>query len=326
MYKKKQFHTPRIVISKCLNFDHCRFNGDVIKDEFLLRLWEYVDYVPVCPEVAIGLGTPRLPVRLYDDNGVIRMYQPGNDLDVTDKMNQFSKKFLTNLWEVDGFVMKNRSPSCGTVWVKVYDKKDVSSASHAKSYGLFSARIDRMYSGYPLEEEGRLKNLLLREEFLTKIFLFAHLRDLFGNLSMKRLIDFHTCHKFFFLSYGHNFLQSLWNIVANHEDFSCEKVYELYGKKLREGLAKNRTKNNIINTLLHIFWYFKKYNTPQERAFFLESLQTYKEGRVPMSTVLTLLKMWAIWYSQEYILSQSILFPFPEELIDLSHSGKHLNI
>ncbi len=128
------------------------------------------------------------------------------------------------------------------------------------------------------------------------------------------------------MSYSYSQLNKLGRIVANHSKKNISDIYSEYEAELYYTISKSRDKRKIINALWHIFWYFKKTNTSWEKQLFLESLQVYKEGRIPMSSIVLLLRSWAMRDEREYILKQSILYPFPDDLIDLSQSGKHVDI
>ena len=147
---------PVVVVSKCLGFDACRYNGDIIEEEFLKRLEPFVRFVPVCPEMEIGLGTPREPVRIVNGNGELKLLQPATGLDLTERMRAFSSTFLASLKEVDGFILKSRSPSCGPAEVKVY-KSTERGAPVAWSSGLFAGAVLEKFPGLAVEDEGRLK-------------------------------------------------------------------------------------------------------------------------------------------------------------------------
>ena len=160
---------PRIVVSKCLEFDACRYNGLPINDSIIRSLKEYVEFIPICPEVEIGLGTPRDPIRLIYQEKKIKLVQPSTKKDITIKMKKFSDEYVNSLGPIDGFILKNKSPSCGIYGIKVYDDIDKSSVKF-KDKGLFAKSILSHFSNFPIEEEGRLKNKGIREHFFTAIF------------------------------------------------------------------------------------------------------------------------------------------------------------
>jgi uncharacterized protein YbbK (DUF523 family) len=162
---------PRIVVSKCLGFAACRYNGLMISSPLVRKLKDQVDFIPVCPEQEIGLGVPRDPIRIIEDKGKRRLYQPATGLDLTKEMNAFINSFLKTLGQVDGFLLKSGSPSCGIKDVKVYPKLTKRHRPVTeKSYGFFGGRVLELYPGLAIEDEDGLKNPAIREHFLTRIF------------------------------------------------------------------------------------------------------------------------------------------------------------
>jgi uncharacterized protein YbbK (DUF523 family) len=170
------FAKPRVVVSQCLGFAACRYNGARLADEFVARLKAHVDFRPVCPEMAIGLGCPRDPIRVVKTPAGSRLVQPATGRDVTDAMREFAARFLDGVGEVDGFILKARSPSCGIKDVKVYARAD-SAAPVAVGRGFFGGAVLERFAGAAIEDEGRLNRPLLGKRFLTKLFARAALRE-----------------------------------------------------------------------------------------------------------------------------------------------------
>lgn len=316
---------PNIIISKCLNFDKCRFNWDMVNDDFLLKLWEFVNYIPVCPEVAIWLSTPRLPLRLYKEDYKTILIQPWTDTDLSEKMRKFSKTFLASQKNIDWFVLKNRSPSCWINDVKLYDKK-VSHTFARRWKWSFTQNIDSFFNKVPQEDEWRLKNFRLREEFLTKIFCLADFREVKNQKNIKILQDFQAKNKYLFMFYSPLYQKELWKIIASYNKENLSEILEDYNIKLLELFSVKTNTWKMINALTHIFWYFKNTCSKEEKEFFLETLEVYREWRIPASSVVSMLKLLALKDNSEYVLNQTILNPFPKKLIELSDSWKLLNL
>jgi uncharacterized protein YbgA (DUF1722 family)/uncharacterized protein YbbK (DUF523 family) len=316
---------PNIIISKCINFEKCRYNWDIVNDDFLLRLWKYVNYIPVCPEVAIWLSTPRLPLRIFKQWEKNILFQPATEIDLTDKMNVFSKSFLENQKNIDWFVLKNKSPSCWIWDVKIYDKKI--SHTFIKSWRwIFTQNIDDYFLNIPKEDEWRLKNFRLREEFLTKIFCLANFRWIKNNNIISELIEFQANNKYLFMFYSPKIQKELWQILASYNKENLDEIYNKYYIMLLELFSIETKIWKMINALTHIFWYFKDNCSSEEKIFFLETLDVYREWRIPTSSVISILKTWALRDKKEYILKQTILNPYPKELIELSDSGRILKL
>jgi len=157
---------PRVVVSKCLGFAACRYNGLTIPDDFVQQLGPWVDYLTVCAEVQIGLGVPRQPVRIVSMAGEERLLQPGTGADVTEAMRGFAESYLDQLPAVDGFILKSRSPSCGIKDVRIYMGPDKGAAAQIGA-GMFARAVLQRFAGLAIEDEGRLRNARIREHFLT---------------------------------------------------------------------------------------------------------------------------------------------------------------
>ena len=168
----REFLRPKIVISKCIEHDHCRYDGSMIPSDFVKALMPYVDFIPVCAEMEIGLGVPRDTVRIVSVGGETKLIQPATNLDVTDRMRDFSIQYLNSLPEVDGFILKFRSPSCGMKDIKVYSGTSKSGAI-SKASGFFGGAVVKLFADLAIEDEGRLRNFNIREHFLTKIYALA---------------------------------------------------------------------------------------------------------------------------------------------------------
>jgi len=173
---KTGFAKPRLFVSKCLSVAACRWDGVTIQDDFVNSLKSHVDFVTACPEVEIGLGVPRDPIRIVSrSSGELKLVQTKTGKDVSGAMKSFARKFLEKLGEIDGFILKDRSPSCGLDNVKVYGTLE-SSASIAMTHGFFGAEIPKHFSHLPIETEERLTNHKIREHFLARVFASADLR------------------------------------------------------------------------------------------------------------------------------------------------------
>lgn len=315
------FPKPKIVISKCLGFEACRFNGEIIRDTFVSRLEAYVDFHPVCPEVEIGLGTPRPPVRLVSSPQGLRMIQPSTGADLSDSMRRFSSEFLDSLREIDGFVLTHRSPSCGIGDAKYYAGPEKGPAI-GKTSGLFGEAVTQRFPHLAIEDDGRLLNLQIREHFLTRIFAFARLRALRRSISMRALVQFHAAHKFVLLSYSEKKLRQLGKIVANPGKESPRRILELYAATFHEALAQLPKTAPQINVLMHALGFFSKDLSSREKRHFLDALEAYRRGRVPLLSISNILWSWALRFDSTYLLEQAYFRPFPDGLMTIEDSGK----
>jgi len=320
----RDFLKPNVIVSKCLGFEACRYNGQVIRDDFVKSLEKHVNYVPVCPEVAIGLGIPRFPVRIVASDSV-SLIQHSTNTNLTNVMNDFSERFLSELKDVDGFILKNRSPSCGINDVKVYRLAE-RPVSLGKSSGFFGGKVLARFAGLAIEDEGRLKSYTIREHFLTKLFSLTSFRGVRKSDKMSELVRFHTNNKFLLMSYGQKDLRILGNIVANHERKDPVQVMQDYEKAIRNTMENPPKATNRINVLMHIFGYFSKELSGEEKRFFSETVELYREGRIPFISALTMLRSWAIRFGDDYLMYQSYFEPYPDDLMELSDAGRKLEL
>ncbi|HOT90959.1 MAG TPA: DUF523 and DUF1722 domain-containing protein [Anaerolineae bacterium] len=318
----KTFPRPTIVISKCLGFAACRYNGVTIPDAFVKQLEPYVTYLPVCAEMEIGLGVPRDPIRVVLVNDEPRLLQPATGADVTEKMRAFATTYLAALKDVDGFILKGRSPSCGIKDVKVYRGTEKGAASTNKGRGFFAQAVLERYGHLPVEEEGRLTNFTIREHFLTALFTLADFRAVKASGAMRELVRFHTDNKLLLMAYNESQYRLMGPIVANREKKPPAEVIATYEMHLWKALARPARRTAGINVLMHALGYFSDKLTSDEKAYFLDALQKYRDEKVPLSVPVSLLGVWIARFKEPYLARQTFFAPYPESLITISDSGK----
>lgn len=312
---------PQVVVSRCLGFSACRYNGQTIPDKFVNKLKDYVEYTTVCPEVEIGLGIPRDPIRLVSEKDEILLYQPASGKEYSKEMRDYSLNFLNSLKDVDGFILKGRSPSCGIKDVKVYIGKEKAVGS-TKGAGLFASEVMKKYPYLAIEEEGRLTNFRIREHFLTKVYIMFKLRQVKESKSMAELVKFQSDNKYLLMAYHQREQKLLGRIVANHDKKPFEEIIDEYRDHLGNAFSRLPRYTNYINALMHIFGYFSDNLSSKEKEFVLGTFDKYREGKTPLSVPLNLLRSYVIKYEQQYLLEQTIWSPYPEDLVDISDSGK----
>ncbi len=316
---------PRVVISKCLEFEACRYNGQVIQDPFVRKLKDHVDFLPVCPEVGIGLGVPRFPIRIVTQGARLRLLQPATGRDVTDDMNEFCDRFVSTLQEVDGFILKFRSPSCGLKDVRVYAKTEKSPAI-GKGPGFFGGKVLKRFSGLAVEDEGRLRSLKIREHFLIKLYTLARFRKIKRSSEMHDLVRFHTDSKFLLMAYNQKEMRILGGVVANHEKKPLTELMVDYESHLDRCFQNPPKRTTNMNVLMHILGYFSKSLSSNEKRFFVETLDLYRDGRIPFTSTIRLLNAWAVRFQNEYLLSQTFFHPYPNELVEWSDAGRPIEL
>lgn len=317
----RNYATPKVVVSKCLEFDACRWNGAMIPDAFIRKLKAYVSFNPVCPEFEIGLGIPRNPIRIVKKGNSLRLMQPVTGKDMTAEMIRFSDSFLSSINEVEGFILKGRSPSCGIKDVKYYPGTE-KSMSVEKGSGFFGGAVLKKFSDTAVEDEGRLSNFKIREHFLTRLFALADWRELKKAQSMSKLVGFHAANKLLLMAYNQKELRFLGKIVANHEKRSLTDVYSEYDAHFKKALENMPRYTSNINVLMHALGYFSEKLSGKEKSHFLAILEKYRKGMVPLSGPLSVLQSWISRFDQNYLEQQTYFEPYPEELVEITDSGK----
>ncbi|NPV62512.1 MAG: DUF1722 domain-containing protein [Methanotrichaceae archaeon] len=312
----RRFSRPRIVISKCIEFDHCRYDGSMIGSEFVRALKPHVDFIPVCAEVEIGLGIPRDSIRIVSRDGDLRLVQPATGLDVTAEMRSFTGRFLDSLSGIDGFILKYRSPSCGLKGIRVYQGLS-KSAAVSKTAGFFGGPVSRAFSGLALEDEGRLRNFNIREHYLTKVYALAGFRAVEEEASISALIEFHTLNKLLLAAQSQKEARVLGNIVANRERLNFAGQSRLYREHLRMAFSRPMRPSAKANVLMHAFGYFSNELSAQEKAYFLQSLERYRKRKVPSTALVAVIQSWIARFGQDYLRCQTFFEPFPEDLREL---------
>lgn len=312
---------PRVVFSRCLGFDHCRYNGGIISEPMLEQLKPSVDIVTVCPEVGIGLGIPRQPIRLVGDEESPRLVQPETGLDVTERMKAFIDRFLAEIEAPDGFILKYASPSCGPREVKLYVNEKRGAAS-TKTSGMFGGAAAEKFPHCTIEDEGRLKSFDIRQHFLTRLFAMSRFRCARDEGKMRDLVAFHSRHKLLLMAYNQTKMRELGRIVANPGKRPVPDVFSDYAVSLHLALAKAPRRTSAINVLMHGFGYVSDDLQSSEKAFFLGSLGQYRDHRIPLSVATSIMRSWIIRFDVTYLADQLYFEPFPLELVDVLDSGK----
>ncbi|MGD1048468.1 MAG: DUF523 and DUF1722 domain-containing protein [Candidatus Krumholzibacteriaceae bacterium] len=310
---------PAVVVSKCLGFAACRYNGLMISSDVVKALMPFVDSVPVCPEIEIGLGVPRDPIRVATGANGLRLLQPSTGADVTGAMVRFAASFLGSLPVVDGFILKNRSPSCGIKDVKIYRGVE-KEAAVGKGAGFFGAAVLAKFPAHPVEDEGRLMNLRIREHFLTSLYALTRFRVTRGRLAMRDLVDYQARNKLLLMSYNQKEMRILGKIVANPDKKATAVVFDEYEAHLRAALAKPPKYTSNINVAMHALGYFKEGLTGAEKNQFLATLERYRAGKIPLSAAIAILNSWIARFDEGYLRQQTFFEPYPEALVEITGS------
>lgn len=311
----KEFCKPKIIISKCIEHDNCRFNGQIIRSDFVKNLKNFVNFIPVCAEVEIGLGIPRNPIRIIDKKGNLFLIQPETNKDVTIEMINFSNNYLDNI-VIDGAILKSKSPSCGTNDVKIYPSID-KTAPIRRDKGFFGGAIIDKFPFIAIENEDRLRNRIIKEHFLKRIFIFASFRDIKGKNSINELIKFHSENKFLIKSYSQKYLEILGDITANKNKEHIEDILNKYQINLQLAFSKSPRCTSNINVLNNSFGFISQYLNSEEKKLYLKSIEDFRKGHVGISVPVSIMKSWIARFDQKYLKQQTFFYPYPDELVDV---------
>jgi len=308
--------TIRIGISSCLIGEPVRFDGGHKRDGYLNETFaRFVEWVPVCPEVEMGLGTPRDTMRLETHAGEIRVINPKSGDDLTRRMETFSRRRVAALASEDlcGYVLKKNSPSCGMERVKVYSGKG---APARNGVGLYAAALMKRYPRLPIEEEGRLTDPRLRDNFIERVFAYRRLRDLFGGRwTLGQLVRFHTVHKLTLMAHSPQSYQSLGRLVARAKDLPHKTLSERYQDGFMVALEVIATPRRHANVLQHMLGYFKKTLDSESRVELAGVIEDYRRELVPLIVPITLFRHHVRRLGVAYLAEQVYLEPHPKELM-----------
>lgn len=316
----REFATPVVVASRCLEFDGCRYDGGSVPFRFLDRLKPFVRLEAVCPEVEIGLGVPRAPIRIYLEGERKALFQPRAQRRLTREMNAFSERFLAELEEVDGFILKGKSPSCGVDDAKIF-AAPASTRHIARGAGLFADKALEKFGGLAVTDEARLRDPGPRARFLTQIFALAGFREARKTERVARLARYHAQNKLLFMAHHQVRMRAMGRLLANREKRRLGEVAASYESALRELLAHAPGRAAHVNALAHALGHFSEKISRQEKARFLEALEQYRAGEVPLAAPLATLQEWAARFGAAYMEAQTYFAPYPPALGDSSECG-----
>jgi uncharacterized protein YbgA (DUF1722 family)/uncharacterized protein YbbK (DUF523 family) len=311
----------RIGISSCLLGQEVRYDGGHKKDSLVTgALSHFMTFVPVCPEVESGMPVPRPPVRLVRLGSRIRLVDPKHGVDHTESMASWSEAKVRELSKLDlsGYILKKDSPSCGMERVKVYSSKG---PGVRDGVGLFAQELLRKLPLLPVEEEGRLNDPLLRENFIERVFAYRRLRALFAaRWTVGDLVRFHTAEKLLLLAHEPRSYQVLGRLVATARKHPRAEVETSYGETFTQALRVLATRGKNCNVLQHMAGYFKDRLGPGEKAELQETIADYRRGLVPLVVPITLLRHHLRKHGSPYLEGQSYLEPHPRELMLRNHA------
>lgn len=304
---------PKIGISACVAGEQVRFDKGHKRSDFCMsQLAPFVDYQAFCPEVAIGLPVPRPTIRQVQLNDGIHVSRPDGDGDVTQDLTEYGQTVASKIDHLSGFIFCQKSPSCGMERVKVYQEDG--KGSTASGIGLFAKQIMVHNPNLPCEENGRLMDPALRENFMIRVFTYRHWQDLLSSgLTKHKLIEFHSKRKYLLMSHHLISYKETGRLLAR-ADLKLEEMAQQYISILMSGLKHVATHKSHTNTLQHLQGYFKKVLTKQQKSELSTHINDFRAGLVPLLVPLTLINHYLKEFPQQYLAAQVYLSPYPQEL------------
>lgn len=305
-------------ISQCLVGAHVRYDGSHKHSKYCTEtLSAWFEFVPVCPEMGIGMGSPREAIHLQGSMESDEIRAVGNrttTLDVTEPLTAYGRAKAKELHRLCGYILMGRSPSCGMERIKVYHENGMPLPK--TSAGLYAREFMRQQPLLPVEEEGRMQDARLRENFVARVFAYKRWRDLVDRgLTLATLQDFHACHKYLLLSHHQPAYRYLGQVVAHAHQRPVDDVAAEYGRVFMETLKRVATHQNHANVLQHLMGYVKhELNSPSKQEL-TQLIDQYRQGQVPLIAPLTLLRHHLKNHPNAYIERQVYLQPHPPELM-----------
>lgn len=313
----------RLGISSCLLGQKVRFDGQHKRDRFLVEeLGPFVAWVPVCPEVEAGFGIPRDTLRLVSSAQGPRMIVQKTGEDVSLRMNRFSARRVAALDKLDlcGYVLKSKSPSCGMERLKVYASNAPGAMAKPEGVGLFAAALLAAYPNLPVEEEGRLCDPTLRENFIERLFAYRRLRDLWrSRWTLGSLVAFHTASKMSLLAHSTDGYRALGKLVAEGKSMPRDELRIQYENAYMATLRKPATRGRHANVLTHMVGHLKKILDDGDKHELIAAIEDHRRGVLPLVVPVTLLRHHARRLNVSYLLGQTYLEPHPKELMLRNH-------
>jgi uncharacterized protein YbgA (DUF1722 family)/uncharacterized protein YbbK (DUF523 family) len=312
----------KIGVSSCIIGEEVRWNGGHSRQRWLTDvLWDFVDYVPVCPEVEVGMGVPRPTVRLERVGDDVRMIDPKNEIDWTAAMNRLSRRRASEMEDHDlcGFVLKKDSPTCGLERVKVVHEGGGGASKDGQ--GLFAAALEYRYPYLPLEEDGRLNDPKLRENFIERVFAYRRLKDAFKpRWTVGDIVDFHTREKLLLRAHDEVKYRELGRLVADAKKIPRAAFKDDYMDKFMEAMKRQATVAKHTNVLQHMVGFLRRVDDEDGRKEMQEAIEDYRAGLVPLVVPTTLIRHLARRHGQDILLESSYLSPHPKELMLRNHA------
>jgi len=306
---------PRVGVSSCLLGEAVRFDTGHKRDRFLTdRLAQFVEFVPRCPEMAIGLGTPREPIHLVRTSGEMDAHGVRSGHAVGERLRHYGTEQADALSDLRGYVFKSKSPSCGLHRVTVYDADG--KRTPGKARGLYADAITAALPWLPVEEEGRLNDAGLRDNFLIRVFTLDRLlRALFEQEATARaLVSFHTDHKYLLLAHNAAAYKRLGQLVARAGCEPLQPLVAAYRDAVMAALSRPARVSRHVNVLQHLLGYLRESLDRSDREELVNAIENFRAGQLPWVAVRVLLRHHFRRHPDGFVDRQVYLEPYPDAL------------
>ena len=305
----------KIAISSCLVGNKVRYDGGHKRSKYCLDVMsDWFDYTPICPEMGIGMPTPRPPIHLVETDKNIRVKMvDDHSIDVTDELKSFAQRTLADIRNISGYVVIRNSPSCGMQRVKVYHENG--NPANQSSSGTYIGEIMRLRPELPVEEEGRLSDPKLRENFINRVFAYHEWQSMVLNQpTLKNLVAFHSRYKYLIMAHSYQAYKDLGRLVANDGSRHIHQIIAEYEQLLMQTLKKIASSKSHSNVLYHILGYLKRDISSDAKKELVKVIEQYRSGVITLIVPITLINHYISQFDSEYISNQAYLNPHPIEL------------
>jgi len=305
--------------SSCLLGQQVRFDGGHKRDRFLTNvLSEYFEFLPYCPEMALGLGVPRPTIHLIEREGQVKLVNVKDEtVEHTDQMKAIAVDYCKSLGHLSGYILKSKSPSCGMERVSVYAKNGYATKV---GVGIFAQALMEAWPNMPVEEEGRLNDAAIRENFIERVFAYKRWQQMLEQgLTVARFMDFHKRHKFILLAHNEKLYRQMGKMVAETRKENLEEQAQAYISMFFEAMRSHASRKRHVNVLQHGMGYLKNDLDSDDKANLLEIFEKYAKGEVPLIVPITMLKYHFRKNPHDYINEQFYMDPYPAELMLRNH-------
>lgn len=305
----------KLAISSCLVGNHVRYDGGHKRSKYCLDIMsDWFEYHPICPEMGIGMPSPRPPIHLVDQDDQIRVKMvDDHKVDYTNELKIFAKGTLSSLKNISGYIVIRNSPSCGMERVKVYHQNG--NPSNKSSAGIYTGQLMKLRPELPVEEEGRLSDPKLRENFITRVFAYHEWQEtVLQNPTLNNLINFHSNYKYLIMAHSYQAYKTLGQLVANDGSKHIHTLISEYEQLLMRSLKRIASSKSHVNVLYHILGYVKTALSSEAKQDLIKVIEQYRQGIVTLMVPITLLNHYIQQHGSAYICNQAYLNPHPIQL------------